>query len=141
MKIRVPVDKKDTVKKWKEKLDRLFAQYIKKRDCINSKGQCFTCYDIFPINQLQAGHFRPRQYNSTRYDEINVQLQCSKCNCFEQGEQWEFGNHLNEKYGEVTALDLIKKSHEIKKFTVQELRDLYGYYKDKIQFLEKELNG
>ena len=124
---------KDTVKRWKEKLDILFSQYTKRRDCIGGRGQCFTCFDIFRIEELDAGHFRPREHNSTRYDETNVQLQCRKCNRFEEGEKYIFGNHLDEKYGKDTALCLIKKSHEIKQFTVQELKDLYEYYKEKLK--------
>ena len=127
---------KDTVRNWKRKLDILFARYIKMRDCINGKGQCFTCGEIFSIKELDAGHFRARQYNATRYSEINVQLQCKKCNRFYEGEKWVFGNHLDEKYGKGTTLNLIEKSHEIKKFTVQELKDLYEYYKEKIKQME-----
>ena len=128
----------DTVRNWKAKLDILFAHYIKKRDSINGRGQCVTCGEIFSVGDLDAGHFRPRQYNATRFDEMNVQPQCRKCNRFSQGEQWKFGNHLDEKYGNGTSLKLIEKSHQIKKFTVSELKDLYGYYQNKIKEIEEE---
>lgn len=125
--------KKPTVRILKKKLDIIFSRYIKRRDCINGRGQCITCGELLPIEELDAGHFRVRQHNATRYDEKNVQLQCRKCNRFEGGEQWEFGDSLDEKYGNGTALYLTRKSHEIKKFTVSELQDLYEYYKNQIK--------
>ena len=68
--------KKDTVSKWKYKLDIIFSQVIKERNCINGKGQCFTCYKLFPKEKLQAGHYRRREL-----------IQCAICNGFNQGEQ------------------------------------------------------
>jgi len=124
--------KKETLSTWKEKLDRIFSRYIKQRDMINGKGQCISCGDVFTIDQLDAGHFRSRKYMSTRYDEMNVQLQCRKCNRFNSGEAYQFGQALDEKYGEGTALKLIQKSYEIKKYTVDELKSLYDYYKGKL---------
>jgi len=128
----------DTVRSQKRRLDQIFSQYIKLRDCINGRGQCFTCGELFPIEELDAGHFRSRKYNSTRYDEKNVALQCKKCNRFNSGEQWRFGRDLDDKYGEGTALALTKKAHEIKQFTVQELKDLYAFYKFKVEHMEEE---
>lgn len=123
---------KNTVKTWKYKLDKVFSDYIKLRDCVNGKGQCFTCGDLLPKEELDAGHFRSRKYTSTRYNEKNVQLQCKKCNRFNGGEPYQFGIEIDKKYGEGTALELIKKSFETKKFTIDELKSLYEYYKGKI---------
>ena len=128
----------DTVRNWKAKLDILFAHYIKKRDSINGRGQCVTCGEIFSVGDLDAGHFRSRKHSSTRYDERNVALQCKKCNRFSSGEQWEFGKYLDDKYGDGTALELTRKSHEIKKFTVSELKDLYSFYKFKVENMEEK---
>lgn len=123
---------KNTVSVWKKKLDIVFSKYIHIRDKVNGKGQCFTCGSVFPIDELDAGHFRSRKYNATRYDEINVQLQCRKCNRFDSGALYEFGTELDTKYGKGTALNLIHKSYEIKKFSVDELKSLYVYYKGKL---------
>jgi len=128
--------KRDTVSYWKDKLDKVFAPYIRQRDGINGKGQCISCGELFDISLLDAGHFRSRKYNATRYDEKNVQLQCRGCNRFNSGEQYKFGIALDEKYGEGTALGLTRKSHEIKKFTVAELKDLHQYYKEKLKIME-----
>ena len=118
--------------KAKDKLDRLFAKNIKLRDGVNGRGVCITCGDIHPLPELDAGHFRSRNYNSTRFDEKNVQLQCKSCNRFKSGESYLFGLALDEKYGEGTALELTKKSHETKKYTLDELLDLCEYYKGRL---------
>lgn len=127
---------KNTVRAWKAKLDTVFADYIRQRDGVNGKGQCISCGEIFPIKDLDAGHFRSRRSNSTRYDERNVALQCRRCNRFNSGESYQFGLALDEKYGEGTALELLKKSHEIKKFTVDELKDLFQYYQERLKGVE-----
>ena len=132
---------KNTVSTWKDKLDIVFSKYIKLRDCINDRGQCISCDEVFHVSDLDAGHFRPRNHNSTRYDEKNVQLQCRSCNRFKSGEAYQFGVALDEKYGEGTALNLVRKSHEYKKFTVQELKDLHEYYTNKLRLIWRTMIG
>jgi len=122
--------KKPTVRSLKKKLDTIFAEHIRLRDGINGRGQCITCGEIFPLSELDAGHFRSRKFNSTRYDERNVQLQCHHCNRYNSGEPFQFGLALDKKYGEGTALELIQKSHQLKQWAIPELQDLIKYYKE-----------
>lgn len=125
--------KKYTVRSLKKKLDVAFSKYIRMRDCKEGYGQCITCRSILPFNELDAGHFVGRRYNHTRYDEMNVNTQCRRCNRFEGGEKYEYGKRLNEKYGEGTAEELERKSCLIKKFTVEELKGFLEYYTNLIK--------
>lgn len=129
--------KKKTVSSLKNKLDRIFSLYIRLRDSRHGQNTCFTCGDILKIGLMDAGHFRRREQNSTRYDEQNVQPQCRYCNRMKGGEQHIFGLELDIKYGEGTALKLTKKSFELKKFTVPELEALCAYYQEKIRILKE----
>lgn len=119
----------------KDKLDKLFASYIKLRDGVNGNGICVTCNDIHPLSELDVGHFRSRNHLSTRWDEKNVGLQCRKCNRFKSGESYLFGVAIDEKYGEGAALELTNKSHESVKYSLDKLKDLCGYYKNKVKEL------
>ena len=98
------------ITKLKKKADRLFSIYIRKRDSIEKAGElyceCITCGDIKNYKQMHAGHFISRRYNITRYDERNVNAQCSKCNTFHSGEQYIYSKKIDEKYGNGTAEDL-----------------------------------
>ena len=52
------------------KLDRIFSEYIRKRDT-NHKGQveCISCQKTFQYKEVDAGHFISRKYLRTRWDE------------------------------------------------------------------------
>ena len=62
------------------KLDRIFSEYIRKRDT-NHKGQveCISCQKTFQYKEVDAGHFISRKYLRTRWDEKNVHGQCRRC--------------------------------------------------------------
>lgn len=121
-----------------EKLDKVFSKVIRLRDSVDGYNICITCFLIFPITKLDAGHFMNRDRMATRYDEKNVQPQCRSCNRFKGGRQAEFGIELDKKYGEGTARGLIEKSHTTKKFYVDELSELLSYYKEQIALLKED---
>ena len=85
-----------TISKLKTKLDKLFSEYIRRRYA-NHDGtvSCFTCGIVKHWKEQQAGHFQSRRHHSTRWDEKNVQVQCKSCNIFKSGEQYKFGNYLD----------------------------------------------
>jgi hypothetical protein len=112
-------------KLWKE-----FSEYIRRRNADeNGIVECFTCHSRKHWKEMQAGHGIPRQHWGTRYDEINVQSQCKKCNCFEQGEQAEFARQVDLKYGEGTWGKLVVKKHFATKrpsqFQIDEMTKVY----------------
>ena len=68
---------------------------------------------------------------STRWDDVNCQVQCVRCNIFSQGEQFKFGQKLDIVYGEGTAKGLEKKARKTKKLMRCDIMELIDYYKNK----------
>lgn len=116
--------KKTERKKLIERLDAVFSLWIRKRD----KGKCFTCPKQGDIKEMQNGHFVPRNNMSLRFDELNCHCQCPQCNVFKKGAMDEYAANIVMTYGEKTLLDLRRRKHETKKFTLQELKDLIQKY-------------
>ena len=125
-----------TISKLKKKLDSLFSQYTRLRNVDHlGRVKCFTCGVEKHWKEQQAGHFQSRSHHSTRWDEVNVQVQCVKCNMFRQGEQYKFGMYLDQKYGEGTAEELEIRSKTIVKLNRTDYEEAIKRYKQKIKEL------
>ena len=130
-----------TISKLKKELDKWFSLYIRLRDATDEGlCQCFTCGKVahYKTGSMQCGHFQSRKYHSTRWNEQNCQVQCVKCNMFEQGEQWKFGLALDVKYGEGTSGDLEFAAKIILKKMRAEYEEEIRYYKSIVENLKKE---
>ena len=128
-----------SISKLKKELDKFFSLYIRLREA-TSEGlcQCFTCGKVAHYKKgMQCGHFQSRRFMATRYDERN-QIQCVKCNMFEQGKQWQFGLNLDAKYGLGTAEEMQFKARQIQKFSRVDYEDKITYYKAAVEKLKKE---
>jgi|TARA_R110002020_G_scaffold443610_1_gene654865 hypothetical protein len=127
-----------TISKLKKELDKWFSLYIRIRGSENGLVQCFTCGVVKHYKSgMQCGHFQSRRFMATRYDERN-QIQCIKCNMFEQGEQYKFALALDAKYGEGTAEDMQIKARQIQKFSRIDYEEKISYYKEAVEKLKKE---
>jgi 5-methylcytosine-specific restriction endonuclease McrA len=113
------------------KLDNIFSQYIRLRYSKNEISECVTCGKQDHWKKLQAGHFVSRKHYATRWDEDNVQVQCSGCNVFRYGEQYLFSKYLGVDLSE----ELLIKSRKIQKFTDSELLDMIELYNEKVNNL------
>jgi len=122
--------KKLTRSKLVKKLDSIFSQYIRQKDADNDMATCFTCDKVDNVKSLQNGHFQSRKHYSTRWDEVNCQVQCPKCNVFNYGEQFVFGSKLDSKYGEGTARRLHIKAQQIVKLSDNDIEEMIKRYKD-----------
>ena len=118
------------------KLDTIFSQYIRRRNAKDDITECFTCGKTDLWKKLQNGHFRSRVHYSTRWNELNCQVQCVGCNMFKQGEQYIFGVKLDQKYGEGTAHELYMKSHMLSKYSVFELKEMIEKYSELLNDLD-----
>ncbi len=128
-----------SVSKLKKELDKWFSLYIRLRHA-TSEGisQCFTCGKIDHYKKLQCGHFQSRRHHATRWNEQNCQVQCVKCNMFEQGEQWQFGIKLNSQFGLGTSQDLEYLARTTVKKTRIEYEEDITYYKAIVKNLKEE---
>lgn len=129
-------------------LDRWFSKYIRYRDRIDATHcRCVTCGAIVKMKGIRdgnvivagahAGHFADRTYHKTRWNEKNVHVQCSSCNNWHEGKQYEMGKYINKKYGEGTAEELIKLSKLQFKYEKFQLIQMIEFYKKLVKQYER----
>ena len=123
--------KKPTRKTLITKLDNVFSEYIRRRYAKNEIATCVTCGKKDHWKKLQAGHFMSRKHYATRWDEDNVEVQCSACNVFRYGEQYLFAKYLGTEKADM----LLTKSREAVKFPDWEIQEMIELYKNKIKDL------
>mgnify|MGYP003119741019 FL=1 len=121
--------KKQTRSKLVKKLDTVFSIYIRRKEAIDGVATCFTCGKQDHWKKLQNGHFQSRKHYSTRWDEINCQVQCAGCNVFRYGEQYKFSLGLDQRYGAGTAEMLLIRAKQVFKISDFEIQDLIKKYK------------
>ena len=125
--------------KLKKELDKWFSLYIRLRTATDSgMVNCFTCDKLDHFKKMQCGHFQSRRHHITRWDEQNCQVQCVKCNMFEQGNQWKFGLRIDLKYGDGTSEKLQNLINQIYKKATWEYEDDISYYKNLVNNLKME---
>lgn len=127
----------------KEKLDRVFSQYIRLRDMIGNTRtfQCISCGKIKPITQADCGHYVNRQHMALRFSEKNCHAQCRSCNRFDEGNMMGYRAGLVRKYGEATVLLLEAQKHEVRKYSDFEYEALIKHYQGEIKKLLNEKNA
>ena len=123
--------KKPTRKGLIKKLDNVFSEYIRRRYAKKDIATCVTCGKKDHWKKLQAGHFMSRKHYATRWDEDNVEVQCSACNVFRYGEQYLFAKYLGTEKADM----LLNKSRETVKFPDWEIQEMIDLYKTKISLL------
>jgi len=97
------------------KLDKVFSQYVRLRVCDEyGFSDCFTCGTRRHWKEVDAGHFITRAKFATRWDPVNVQFQCKRCN-MNGGQQYAFSRKLDSTLQGMIAL-----------FS-KELRELEGF--------------
>lgn len=117
-----------------------FSKYIRLRDALKTTGtithvKCITCGKLLTISFCDAGHFVSRRYNSTLFDERNVNTQCRYCNRFLNGALLKYRRQLVRMYGEGVDTELEDKATEIKKYDINDLTSLAKCYKMKVEGL------
>ena len=123
----------------KAKLDKEFSLFIRLRDTMPSGFfRCISCGQIKPYEQADCGHYINRQHMSTRYDEMNCNAQCRKCNRFMEGNIQGYRQGLIAKYGEQRVLLLEAKKNQTRKYSDFEYRELIKYYNALWKKLKKE---
>ena len=130
---------KKPISKLKKELDKWFSLFIRLRSATKEGAcQCFTCGKVAHYKKMQCGHFQSRRHHATRWNETNCQVQCVKCNMYEQGEQFKFGLRIDNKFGEGTAKELEFLSNQITKVSRSDYEEKISYYKGVVDKLKKE---
>ena len=120
----------ESSKTLKKKLWKIFSEYIRTRDL---KDGCISCGKrVASIKEAHAGHYYSRgacPQPPMFFDEMNVNLQCVRCNAFLEGNKQGYRAGLVKKYGEqiIQRLELKKtlKTQIWKNFEYQAMIALY----------------
>lgn len=122
--------------KLKRKLEIIFNQYIRLRDCHDGIGTCISCNKTYGIDKLQAGHFWSKgAYPALRFDERNVNSQCGGCNTFRHGAIGEYRIGLVKKLGQEVVDQLEQDRNAPRKYTVYDLLELIEIYQNRVKEL------
>lgn len=109
--------------------DKLFSPYIRMRNMTwYLTNYCFTCGVELPWGELQNGHFMPRRYVNTRWDEINCNPQCNDCNVVKGGNLEVYEKKLRTKHGDAIIDELIQRARSGNKFTTEQIREIVDKY-------------
>ena len=119
----------------KAKLDKVFSEYIRKRDTRNGVFKCISCGRILPYEQADCGHYINRKHMTTRFDEMNCNAQCRSCNRFDEGNIQGYRRGLVALYGEQQVTLLEAKKHNLRKYSDFEYEVLIKHYKEEIKKL------
>ena len=126
--------KTKTLSKYKKDLDIAFGRYIRERD----GHKCYTCGLQMEPTKSQCGHFVPRQYLATRFDERNCHAQCYACNMLYNGQPSAYAVRLKNDYGEAIVEELEKSRTKITKLSIPWYEEQIDKYK-KLLEIEKKM--
>ena len=140
--------KKLTRKELIHRTDRLRQVYARydgaKKGGKEWYNRCVTCGKLLNVKKLQGGHFIPRGCYPLRWDERNVNSQCSRCNGFLNGAYISYSRWFIDKYGEdmfrhYTNIFELHKRGQTKPLTTAEIREEYNKWLGKGRELEKKV--
>jgi hypothetical protein len=89
---------------------------------------------------MDNGHYIKRQHQAVRFSEVNCNLQCKRCNNFEQGNDVKFREYLVSKHGETRVLLLEASKRQTTKRSQREMTAIADYYKGKVKEMLVEKN-
>ena len=118
--------------------DRWFSKYIRLRDADESGYLfCISCGQPVHWKKADAGHFIERGKKAVRYNEKNVNGQCTDCNWIKEGNKIEYAKGLVKKWdpGIVEQLEVLK--HRTIPMGRFELKVIADYYRMKFNQLKK----
>tara|TARA_R110002153_G_scaffold67862_1_gene180422 strand:+ start:302 stop:706 length:405 start_codon:yes stop_codon:yes gene_type:complete len=127
--------KKKTQKYWKTKIDKVFHEYVRRRDADNDSGycKCISCNKPIHFTESDGGHCISRGKMATRWDERNVNAQCRKCNRFEDGRQLEYSLNIGIELAEQLLID----SRQIFKKSDSEYLEIFEEFRDKLKAIKE----
>jgi hypothetical protein len=108
-----------------------FNRYIRLRD---DREPCISC-GRYHTGQYHAGHYRSvGAHPELRFELNNCHKQCSGCNNHKSGNILEYRiNLLLNIWSE--KLKWLEGHHELKKYSIDDLKAITKIYKDKIKLL------
>ena len=125
-----------TIQDWVKKAQVIFNQFIRLRD--ENQG-CVSCGISLAGRKFDAGHFyNANNHWALRFDESNVHGQCVRCNRDLHGNLLEYRKNITQRIGPDELDRLDSQSNETRKFTRDELLEIYTKYRVKCRALTKK---
>lgn len=110
-----------------------YIRYRDRNDC------CISCEKPLAFeDKYDAGHWKTQgAHKWIAYDEVNVNGQCTECNCYKDGNEAAQRPRLVAKWGieEVERLEQSAKNLGDKSYTRDELLEIEKHYKEKLKQL------
>ena len=115
-----------------KKAQTAFNAYIRARD---AGLPCISCGCPDGKGKRNACHYRPAGVNTAlRFDPLNVHGGCERCNTYQSGNLVGYRAGLIARIG-IDAVELLDANHDIKKWTIPELKAIEAEYKAKLKAL------
>lgn len=123
-----------TTQQWVVKAQVYFNKFIRLRDEGNG---CVSCGTSLRNKKFDAGHFyNANNHWGLRFHESNVHGQCVKCNRDLHGNLLEYRKRIIERIGTDGLEALEKSAYDTRKFTRDELIEIYTKYKAKCRLYQ-----
>ena len=120
------------------KLDKVFSEFIRLRDSDeNGICTCITCGAKHHWKNMDNGHFVKRQHMALRFNEINCNAQCRKCNWLGQGEDVKYAEALKKKYGNDIVDKLMVAKRQTNKLSQFYIDEMTKYYSQKLKEMRR----
>lgn len=126
-----------SIKTLEHKLDRIFSEYIRRKDAaFDGVVFCVTCGIPMNWKTSNCGHFIKRQHRIVRWSEENCHVQCVRCNHYLGGNDAVYAGFIIEKYGKEIYDYLISCRAKTFKVTRSFLEEKISEFSQKLK--EKE---
>lgn len=111
--------------------DKFFSIYIRRRNA-DSSGMvtCVVCGNLYHWKDVDAGHFIPRRFLATRWDETNVNVECRHDNRDNPKHLVLYEKYIELSYGVGYSDGLRRKSRLYSKITNQDIKDIIKKYEE-----------
>ncbi|PNG31530.1 recombination protein NinG [Pseudomonas protegens] len=111
----------------------VFNEWVRLRDADLPCVSCGRHHD----GQYHAGHYRTVGANpEIRFEPLNAWKQCAPCNTHLSGNLVNYRLSLLQRIG-AEKLDWLEGPHPARKYTVEEIKAIKAYYREKIKELKK----
>jgi hypothetical protein len=124
---------------WLREAQAAFNAFIRQRD---AKLPCISCGALksgksyIGCGGVHAGHYRSVGANrELRFEELNVNNQCAKCNATLSGNLINYRIGLIKKIG-LEKVEWIEGPHEIQKLNIEQIKEIKATYQKKLKELQ-----
>lgn len=111
----------------------IYSWYVRLNGSIDGLNRCYTCGKIYPVLEIQCGHYHSRKNNVITYDERNTKPQCQDCNLWKKGAPQEYAQHLVKEYGPLILDDLASVKNTTIRWKAFELMEMIEKYKSLVR--------